>query len=179
MDAFELRRMFIGEGDSLLLLEVAFRTVFLYLYAIAVVRLLGKRGLSNLSPFEYVVVFAAGTATGEPMLYPEVPLAHGMVVLTAIVLAHRAVARVTRNSKPVEALLEGSPRLVVRDGAPIAEALAAEQISVDELLMELRMKGVEDVAQVRYAFLEPSGDLSVFEYQQPQPPRLSTLVFDS
>ena len=179
MDAFELRRMFIGDGDALLLLEVAFRTAFLYLYAIAVVRLLGKRGLSNLSPFEYVVVFAAGTATGEPMLYPEVPLAYGMVVLTVIVLAHRLVARVTRTSKPVEAVLEGQPRLVVRDGAPIDDALASEQISIDELLMELRMKGVEDVAQVRYAFLEPSGEMSLFTYKEPQPPRMSTLLFDA
>ena len=67
MDAFELKRMFIGDGDSWLLLEVAVRTIILYTYAILIVRLLGKRGLSNLSPFEYVIVFAAGTATGEPM----------------------------------------------------------------------------------------------------------------
>src|SRR5262245_20499742 len=132
-DAFDLQRMFVGDGGSvLLMLEVAFRTAFLYAYAIGVVRLLGKRGMSNLSPFEYVVVFAAGTATGEPMLYPEVPLVHGMVVLTVIVLAHRALARVTRSSKALESVFEGHPRLVVRDGAPIDDALAVEQLSLDE-----------------------------------------------
>jgi uncharacterized membrane protein YcaP (DUF421 family) len=179
MDAFELKRMFIGDGDAWLLLEVAFRTVFLYAYAVLVVRLLGKRGMSNLSPFEYVVVFAAGTATGEPMLYPEVPLVYGMIVLTTIVLAHRVIARLTRDSEQLERLLEGKPRIIVQDGAPIEDALEAEQLSLDELLMELRMKGVENVGQVRYAFLEPSGDLSVFQYEGESRNGISTLVFEA
>jgi uncharacterized membrane protein YcaP (DUF421 family) len=171
--------MFIGDGDALLLLEVAFRTAFLYVYAVLVVRLLGKRGLSNLSPFEYVVVFAAGTATGEPMLYPEVPLLYGMIVLTVIVLAHRAVARLTRNSQQLELLLEGQPKLVVKDGAPVEHALAVEQLSLEELLMELRLGGIENVGQVRYAFLEPSGELSIFKYDETPRPGISTLVFET
>jgi uncharacterized membrane protein YcaP (DUF421 family) len=178
MDAFDLQRMFIGDGDAWLLLEVAFRTIFLYTYAIIIVRLLGKRGLSNLSPFEYVVVFAAGTATGEPMLYPEVPLVYGMIVLTTIVLAHRILARLTRDSRELERLLEGMPKLVVKDGAPLEDALEAEQLSRDELLMELRMQGIENVGQVRYAFLEPSGQLSVFKYESAPRSGISTLVFD-
>jgi uncharacterized membrane protein YcaP (DUF421 family) len=179
MNAFDLQRMFIGDGDAMLLLEVAFRTAFLYTYAIIIVRLLGKRGLSNLSPFEYVVVFAAGTATGEPMLYPEVPLLYGMIVLTTIVAAHRFVARVTRDSHRLELLLEGQPTLVVRDGAPVGDALESEQLSIEELLMELRLKGVENVGQVRYAFLEPSGELSVFRYEGGAPhPGMSTLVME-
>lgn len=180
MDAFDLQRMFIGDGDAWLLLEVAFRTVFLYTYAILIVRLLGKRGLSNLSPFEYVVVFAAGTATGEPMLYPEVPLVYGMIVLTTIVAAHRVVARLTRDSHQLEALLEGQPTLVVKDGAVVEEALDVEQLSIEELLMELRLAGVESVGQVRYAFLEPSGELSIFKYEgDAHQPGMSTLVFDT
>ena len=179
MDAFDLQRMFIGDGDSWLLLEVAVRTVILYTYAVLVVRLLGKRGLSNLSPFEYVVVFAAGTATGEPMLYPEVPLVYGMIVLTTIVVAHRVVARVTRESHQLETLLEGQPTLVVKDGAAIQEALESEQLSMEELLMELRLGGIENVGQVRYAFLEPSGQLSIFKYEDAaHRTGLSTLVFD-
>jgi uncharacterized membrane protein YcaP (DUF421 family) len=177
-DAFDLQRMFFGDGDALLLLEVAFRTVFLYAYAILVVRLLGKRGLSNLSPFEYVVVFAAGTATGEPMLYPEVPLVYGMVVLTVIVISHRVVARVTRN-RELEILFEGEPSLLVKDGVVLQDALKEQQVTIQELLMELRLAGVENTGQVRYAALEPSGAMSIFKFEGAARPGTSTLVFES
>ena len=175
MDAFELRRMFIGDGDTLLLAEVAFRTIFLYSYAILIVRLLGKRGISNLSPFEYVVVFAAGTATGEPMLYPEVPLLYGMVVLTVIVVAHRAVARLSRFHE-LEQVLEGRPTVIISDGDVVDGALADEQLALDELLMELRVAGIENVGQVRRAYLEPSGRISIFKFEGTPRAGMSTLV---
>ena len=178
MDAFELKRMFIGEGDALLLLEVAFRTVFLYAYAILIVRLLGKRGISNLSPFEYVVVFAAGTATGEPMLYPEVPLLYGMVVLTVIVVSHRVVARLSRNHQ-LELILEGKPTLIIRDGSIVEQAVADEHLAKEELLMELRLAGIENVGEVRRAYLEPSGRISIFKYEGTPRAGMSTIAADS
>jgi hypothetical protein len=66
---FDLERMFIGEFSPVLLAEIAVRTVVMYVYALAVVRFIGKRGLGQVTPFEFVIVIALGSATGDPMFY--------------------------------------------------------------------------------------------------------------
>ena len=74
--AFDLQRMFMGEGSPLFLLEVVFRTCFMFVYTLLLVRMTGKRGIGDLSPFELLLVVALGSSVGDPMFYPEGPLFH-------------------------------------------------------------------------------------------------------
>jgi uncharacterized membrane protein YcaP (DUF421 family) len=175
-DAFDLQRMFIGEFSAWLLLEIVLRTVIMYVYALFAVRFVGKRGIGNLSPFEYVLIFALGAAAGDPMLYPEVPLVYGMIVISVIVTMQRALNAATNRSSALEHLFESKPALLVESGRVQNEVLAREGLSTDELMMKLRLAGVANVGRVRYAYLEPSGGLSVFEYEEVRAPGKSTLV---
>lgn len=178
-EAFDLKRMFIGDYSSLLLLEIVFRTTVMYVFALLAVRLLGKRGIGALSPFEWVVVIALGSAMGDPMFYPEVPLVHGMIVITVIVVLQRIVERMKQRHAGAERFMESAPSLIVEGGRIQEDVLRREELSVPELLMELRLGGITNVGQVRYAYLEPSGRVSIFKYEDSAfTPGQSTLVME-
>ncbi len=160
---FDLARMFFGDDHSLLLLgEILFRTAFMYLAALLLVRIIGKRGLGQLSPFEFLVVIAMGSAAGDPMFYPDVPLLHGVIVLAGIVVFQKTLITFAGRNTAVEHFVESVPALLIENGAVIDDALSQEGLAREELFMQLRQQGIENVAEVRLAFLEPSGRLSIF-----------------
>ena len=115
-EAFDLQRMFIGDFSVLLLLEIAVRTAIMYLYALGLVRFIGKRGIGQLTPFEYVIVIALGSATGDPMFYPEVPLVHGMVVLAIIVALQKLLIATSERNERVERFVSSTPSLLIEGG---------------------------------------------------------------
>jgi uncharacterized membrane protein YcaP (DUF421 family) len=138
----------------------------MYLYTLVLVRLLGKRGMAQLSPFEMVIIVALGSAVGDPMFYADVPLIHGMIVITVVVILERLIVRLTEHNRWLERVVESMPILLVADGQIRHEALEAEDLSEAELFMALRQNGVEQLGEVRLAYLEPSGQVSVFKSEQ-------------
>lgn len=163
---FDLYRIFLGNYQVLFFLEVIFRTTIMYLYAICAVRLMGKRGLGQLTPFEFIIVIVLGSAAGDPMFYPNVPIFHGMAVITTVVLLERVVSFLSTSNDRVHDFLESEPRIVVKHGRINHKALSDEQLTTEDLLMELRMQGIQSLDEVEYAFFEPSGKLSVFRYER-------------
>jgi uncharacterized membrane protein YcaP (DUF421 family) len=164
--SFDLYRIFIGDQPLTFLLEILFRTAVMYLYVLFVLRLLGKRGMGQLSPFEFTIIIALGSAVGDPMFYPEVPLLHCLAVVTVVVAMTRIVTYLSNRSEAVEDFLEGQPCSVITDGELNLAAIDAERFSREELFMLLREKNVCQLGQVRQAYLEPSGTISAFLAQE-------------
>lgn len=162
MQPSEWQRMLIGSGDPLLLAEIAFRTCVMYGYAVLFSRFIGKRGVGQISPFEFVVLIIATSAAGASMFDPSVPLLHGIAVLTVTMLLHRLLGLLGDRSGRVEDLAEGTPVLVVDQGELVRHGVGAATLSHRELLMKLREQGIEDVGEIERAYFEPSGRLSVF-----------------
>jgi hypothetical protein len=104
---FTLRNAFLGDTPADYFIELVARTSVLYLLAILLVRFLGKRELAQLAPYEFVVLIAMGSALGDPMFYPDVPVLPPLAVLVTIVLMERAVSRVSRSNMRVESFIEG------------------------------------------------------------------------
>ena len=166
--AFDFERMFLGtDTDWLFLLEIAFRTSIIYIFALVLIRFLGKRGQSRLSPFEFVIIIALGSATGDPMFYPDVPILHAMIVISLVVVFTRVLFQVAEINEGIERFLESETACLVADGIVDTSALKRENIAHDELMTALREAGVENLGQVRRTYLEPSGNVSTFLF----PPR--------
>lgn len=161
---FDLARMFLGTQPPLYLLEIVVRVILVYVFGALVLRMMGKRGQRTLSPFELLVVIALGSATGDSMLYPEVPILYAWMVIAAIVVCETLMARLQFRFTSVERFLEATPRLVVHEGRIVHEALRAERIRIDELYSMLREHGIENTGELRYAFLELSGQLGLIRY---------------
>ena len=133
----------------------------------ALLRVLGKRGLGQLSGFDLVIIVALGAAVGDPMFQEEVPLIKGMLVISAVVALERILVKVTDRSQTAERLVESTPVLLVRDGVVLTDALDREDLSQDEVFMRLREEGVESLGEVKRAYLETSGNISVLKKSRP------------
>jgi hypothetical protein len=105
-----------------------------------------------------------GSAVGDPMLYPDVPLLHGFAVVTGVLVMERVLAAVARRSERAEAFIHGVPHQVVDEGRIDLKGTAIESMPREELLSELRVAGIEQLGQVKRAFLEESAKISVFRY---------------
>lgn len=162
---FDWRRIFIGDAPPLFFAEVVFRTAFLYLAAILLMRFMGKRGMSSLSPFEQVILIALGSAVGDPMFYPEVPLLYAVLVMAVIMVMHRGIATAIQRWDEVQDFVEGEPALLVADGRLLEDRLQEVQLNEADVYEALRMSGVEYLEEVRRAYLEVGGTVSVYKFE--------------
>ena len=173
--AFDFGRMFFGDEPPLFLLEIAVRTVIIYAYTLVLIRWIGSRSIAQLSLVEFLLVIALGSAVGDAMFYPEVPLVHCMVVITVVVLLDKALSFVVSRNSKLEDIIEGKSVEIVRDGVISCQALEGLNYGHDELFEQLRLREVEHLGQVRAAYLETNGSLSVFK-ETDHPARAGLLI---
>ncbi|MCP9752984.1 DUF421 domain-containing protein [Ferruginibacter sp. HRS2-29] len=177
---FDFHRILFGDAPAMFMLEIVFRTIIMYVYTIALLRVLGKRGIGQLSTLELAIIICFGSAVGDPMMGAEVPILHGLTAITAVALLQIGMERVINRNKKVEAIMEGTPECVVDNGRIILQHLDKDNISHEDLFRALRSKDVEHLGQVRKAFFETSGQVSVF-FQSPRniKPGLSVMPAES
>lgn len=158
----ELYTIFFGAHlDIPHLFAIVFRTGFMYLYTILNVRLMDKRSLGLLTPFEIIVIIALGSAVGDPMFYRDIPLIHGMLVISTIVFFEHLISRLTTKSPLAEHFFNGEPVLLIKDGVVSYEEIYKQNITKKELHSILRLHGVKKISDVDLALLEPSGNVSI------------------
>ncbi|WP_196216785.1 DUF421 domain-containing protein [Paracoccus shanxieyensis] len=160
----DLHRIFLGDQSPAFLAEVLFRTVIVYFYTLALMRWIGGRSVAQLSIVEFLLVIAIGSAVGDSLFYPDVPLIPAMLAILLVVLFNKAVDQMILRSDRMTRVLEGEPQIVVTDGRLHHDRLRSQGISMSELFMKLRDKGVTDLSEVHLAVLEPNGMLSVLTH---------------
>ena len=165
---FDWHRLWLGDAPPLFLLEVAFRTVVMYLWLLILLRVVGRRGLSQLSVVEFGIVIALGSAAGDPLFYPEVPLIYGMLVIALIVGMQWGLAQLISHNERAETFMEGQPVCLARAGHLELDSLRKINLSAEELYARLRVAGVSQLGEVQYAFIEQGGQTSVFQYAPEQ-----------
>jgi uncharacterized membrane protein YcaP (DUF421 family) len=156
------------------LLGVAARTAIVYVFLVIGLRLAGRREVGQLSIFDLVVLLVIADAVQNSMVGENVTLLGGLVAATVLIVLDLLLSIVTNRWKKIGRLLEGEPRMLVRDGVVFEKALRAERLDRDELMAALRGQGVADVADVALAVLETNGSISVIPRQQGSPPARTT-----
>ncbi|MEO5599673.1 MAG: YetF domain-containing protein [Cyclobacteriaceae bacterium] len=163
-DIFEWDRILMNDSPAGFLLEVIFRTSVMFVVLLIALRFTGKRGVKQLSIFEIVIIIALGSAAGDPMFYDDVGILPAILVFTVVICFYRFVTWLTGKSKWFEELLEGKTELLIENGFFSVLKFEKEAMAQDEFFSELRLKSIEHLGQIKYAFLEPSGNISVFFY---------------
>jgi uncharacterized membrane protein YcaP (DUF421 family) len=136
----------------------------MYVYTILLLRFLGKRSMGQLSTLELAIIICFGSAVGDPMMGKDVPIIHGMVVITTVALLQTAAEWVINRNKRLETLMEGQADALVKDGMIINHSLDKNNLSHEDLFRFLRSKDIEHPRQVKNAFFETSGLVSVWCY---------------
>lgn len=170
VEPFDWWRIFFGDQSPLFLAEILFRTLVIYFYALILLRWLGSRTLGQLSNLEFLLVIALGSAVGDVMFYPDVPLTHSLAVVTLVVLANKALDTLMARRKSVEQALDGVPEEAISEGVITVPFLEGTTLSTSELFQQLRRQEIEHLGQVEHAYIETDGAVTVFKFkQEPRP----------
>lgn len=164
-EIFEWERVLINELPIAFLLEVIFRSATMFIVLLLTLRLTGKRGVKQLSIFETVIIIALGSAAGDPMFYEDVGIIPAITVFSVIILLYRLVTYIVGKNKKFEEFMEGKTECLVVNGKFAIDTFGKESLAQDEFFTELRIKSVEHLGQVRNAYLETSGEVSVFFFK--------------
>lgn len=176
---FDWERLLIGFPPELYLLEIVFKSIVIFLILLLVLRMLGKRAQQNISPMQQLLMIALGSAAGDALLYPDVPLAYAALILLGVSGLTMLLEVASGHFRPVRDYVESRPRVLVRDGDVDWDALGKERTTRRELFAELRVKGARSLSQVDAAILEVTGDISVFlNDRKPRDDNLLEYVLD-
>ncbi|TLV00903.1 DUF421 domain-containing protein [Dyadobacter luticola] len=164
-DIMEWERLLFNELPPIFLVEVILRSTVMFTFLLIALRITGKRGVRQLSVFEVVIIIALGSAAGDPMFYEDVGIVPALVVFATIILLYRFVTWLTGKNEWFEKLVEGKTVCLIHEGQFSVSEFKKETLAQDEFFSELRCMSVEHLGQIRKAYLEPSGQVSVFFYE--------------
>ena len=151
-------------------MAIAFiRTVILYLLIIAGIRLMGKRQVGELEPSELVLDLIIADLAAVPMQDFGIPLLSGIVPILTLLCITMVLSVLTMKSVRFRAVICGRPSIIVENGKIRQSEMRRNRFTVDELMEELRLKGVTDLSKIKYAVLETNGQLSVLHYADDLP----------
>lgn len=151
------------------------RTIILYVFIIAGIRLMGKRQVGELEPSELVLALLIADLAAVPMQDFGIPLLTGLIPILTLLCLTMALSVLTMKSVKFRAVLCGRPSIIVENGKLRQGEMRKNRFTLDELMEELRMKGVTDLSTVKYAILETNGQLSVLLFAAQQPPTAQDL----
>ncbi|MEO6303993.1 MAG: YetF domain-containing protein [Bacteroidia bacterium] len=159
--SFSWQNLWFGDEDWSFLPEVLLRSTIMFVVTIIALRLIGKRGIMQ-GVFEIVTIITLGSAAGDPMFYKKVGLLPAIAVFITIVLIYRIINFFVSKSKVVERTIEGKHVRLVKEKRFAVENFKPGELSKDEIFSDLRLEGVSHLGQLESAYIEASGQLSVF-----------------
>jgi uncharacterized membrane protein YcaP (DUF421 family) len=151
------------------LMNFAIRTISAIFILFAITRLLGKKQISQLTFFEYVTGITIGDLAGFISTNVKEHFMNGFTAMFLWAFIPFMLDKATLKSKKLRDLFEGTSTIVIQDGNIIEENLKKERYTAEELLEQLRGKNVFRMADVEFAILEATGELSVMLKKEHQP----------
>ena len=150
-------------------MNIVIRSFFALVFLFVLTRILGKKQISQLTFFEYVLGITIGDLAGAISTDVDFRFWHGVIAILVWVLIPLTLEILTLKSKTLRLWFEGKGTVVIKDGKILEDNLKKERYTGDELLEQLRTKSVFRVADVEFAMLEANGDLSVLLKSELQP----------
>ena len=154
--------------DAHELLMTGLRALGVYALMLVVIRLLGKRTVGNFSAFDLLVALMLGEVVDE-IIYGDVSIAQGLVAIFVVAAAQYGNSWLSYWDHGFDALLEGKPTPIVRDGKMVLEGMRAERINAKGVMHELRLQGVDEIEEVKLAMIEVDGVVSVIKHDWAEP----------
>lgn len=152
------------------MLTLFLRAMILYVLVFLIIRLMGKRQISDLQPFDLVFTLLIADLASNPIGNTSVPLVYGIIPILALFLLQQLAAYLSLKSERARALLAGKPQIIIANGILQEDVMRTAYYTINDLMEQLRGKDVFDIGDVSYAIIETDGNLSVLlkgDKQQP------------
>ena len=151
------------------MLVVFARTLILYAIVVVVMRVMGKRQIGQLQPFELAVAIMISELAAVPMQNTGIPLINGIIPILTLLVAQITMSFISLKSTKARGLICGKPSILIENGKIIEDQFRNEMYTINDLLEQLRIKDVPNIADVEFAILETNGQLSVIPKSQKRP----------
>lgn len=145
------------------MLVIFVRSIILYLIILVVMRLMGKREIGQLQPFELVIAIMIADLASIPMTEGGVPISNGIVPILGLLIMHLIISMVNMKSMKMREIVCGRPSILIYRGKIDEQMLKKERFTINELEERLRGNNINSIGDVEYAILETSGQLSVIQ----------------
>lgn len=145
------------------MLVTFFRAILLYIIVLIVMRLMGKREIGQLQPFELAISIMIADLASIPMTDAGVPISNGIIPILGLLVMHLVISVVNLKSIKAREIICGKPRILIYRGKIDEKALKKERFTINELEERLRGNNVVNLGDVEYAILETSGNITVIQ----------------
>lgn len=140
---------------------VLIRTAILYFLVIISMRLMGKKQIGELQPFELAITIMISELASFPMQDTRIPIIHGVIAIITLLLIQTILSALELKSQKVRLLLNGKPSILINNGKIDIKELRRQQFNINDLMEELRLQGYFNLDDIHFAILETSGQLSI------------------
>lgn len=149
---------------------IIIRTLIIFLFLVVGMRLMGKRQLGELQPFEFVITLAIAELACTPMQDISIPILYGIVPLLVVFMAHFFITLIGTNSIKFRKIINGKPVIVINEDGIDYVSLKRLNMNVNDLLESIRGQQYFSIEQIKYAIIETNGKLSVLENSEAEEP---------
>ena len=137
------------------------RTAILYFIVIISIRLMGKRQIGELQPYELVITLMLSDLASLPMQDTRLPLLLGIVPIITLLFVKILISEIQQHSRLFEKILDGTPSIIISDGEINLEMMKKQRLTMNDILEELRSAGYLDISDIQYAIIETNGTISI------------------
>lgn len=144
-------------------MDIAIRATIIFFMLFIVLRLMGKRHLGQMTPFEFVALVVLGDFVQQAVTHNDFSITAATLAVVTFAFWSLVLGWISYYWTPARRVLEGQPRVIIRDGQINQKMLSRDKISHEEVLSEMRLAGIARLQEVEWAILEPSGKISFIE----------------
>lgn len=148
---------------------VIIRTLILYTAVVVFLRIMGKRQIGQLQPYELVVIIMISELAAIPMQNTGIPIINGLVPIFILFAAEVVLSFTALKSERARGVICGKPSILIANSRINEEEMRRLRYNINDLLEQLRLKDVTNISDVEYAILETGGQLSVIFKSQKRP----------
>lgn len=140
---------------------VFFRALILYAVLFIVIRLMGKKEMSKVQPFELAIIILISDLASSPMSSRGISIFDGVVPIVALLILYMIFTLVTHSSNKIEDVVCGTISVIIRDGKIVEDEFKKQQYTLADIMTQLREKDVFKIQDVKYGIIETNGNLSI------------------
>jgi uncharacterized membrane protein YcaP (DUF421 family) len=143
-------------------MDSVFRAAFIYFFLLIVFRIAGRRTLSEMTTFDFVLLLIIGEATEPVPLGDDPSVVHAALVIITLLFINIGMSLIKSRWKTMEKLMDGVPTIIVQHGRLMQERMSTARVSRDDVMEAARrMHGIERLEQIKYAIVEVSGGITI------------------
>ena len=144
-------------------MDIVLRAIFLYAFIVFVMRVIGRRELSSMTPFDLILLIILGDAIQQGLTQDDYSLTGAVLAVSTIAALQVFTSYLSFRSQKARKVLEGEPIVVVEHGKLVEHNLKRERMTADEVAEEMRQNQISSLDEVEWAILEANGSISFIQ----------------